>query len=210
MCFWTTYFEVLFVVCRIPNNTPLSLPSPLLFYRDCYTDVTVKGAVPRAGQTFHQGLISAFILFLNYFPARLSPLHLWAGIFFCKCFYCWLFGTFLASVVCFQWQVWFLLWGCLGWQQEQARGAGDARGSVPSCRAFAAGCARCARLLLSMDFSLPSAQCCSKGVRTRSEPCVLPWCPSGDVVVTAEGWRAPRDRRGRERAAREAQRRLGC
>lgn len=103
----------------------------------------LKGAIPRAGQTFHQRLILAFILFLNYFPARLSPLQLWAGIFFCKLFFfCWLFCTFLASVVCSQRHG---LGSALGMPQfgfcsGNARlgaaagpGAGDARGSVSSC-----------------------------------------------------------------------------
>lgn len=96
-----------------------------------------------------------------------------------------------------------IFWERLCLWQEQGRGAGAARGCVSSCRTLAAGCARCARLLLSVDFSLPSAQCCSKGVRTRSELCVLPrppWCSLGDVVVTAQPRLSPpvSPRRGEE------------
>lgn len=170
----------------------------------------LKGAIPRAGQTFHQRLILVFILFLNYFPARLSPLQLWAGIFFCKLFFfCWLFCTFLASVVCSQRHGLGSALGMLGWEQQQGR----ALGMLVALSAPVAAGAGCARLLLSLDFSLPSAQCCSKGVRTRSEPSVLsrppgaPWGPRCrrpallSRARDAEGPRALRDT-GTEMTAR--------
>lgn len=73
MSFWTTYFEVLFFLSvESPITQCCHCPQHCCFTQIITQMSLLKGTSPGAGQTFHQGLISAFFLFLNYFPARLS------------------------------------------------------------------------------------------------------------------------------------------
>lgn len=165
------------------------------FFTQIVTQMSLlKGAVPRAGQTFHQGLILAFIPFLSYFPARLSALQLWAGIFFLQMF----FLLVVSHVPCF-----CCLFSVARFGFCSALGAGmlwQLLGVPGTCQGRA-------RLLLPMGFSLPSAQCCSQGVRTGSEPsepCVLPGPPAvlllrGPLLSPPGcGWARPVSPRGEE------------
>lgn len=159
------------------------------FFTEIVTQMSLfKGAVPRAGQTFHQGLILAFILFLNYLLARLSPLQLCAGIisanvFIVGCSARSLFLLFVPSG-----RVWFLLWECLCLWQQQGRGAGAAHGCQLLSRICSGMCQMCQASAFCGFLSPFSSVLLQRRQDSLRAVCAAPaaWCSLGDVVVTAQ------------------------
>lgn len=140
----------------------------------------LKGAIPGAGQTFHQGLILAFISQPDFLlcSSGLGFFCLFVSVFIVGCLARSLFLLFVCSGT-----VWFLLRECLGLEQEQGRGAGGARGSVSSC-CRGGMCQASAFSGFLSPFSSVLLQGRQDSLRA---VCAVPaaWCSLGDLVVTA-------------------------